>query len=566
MTVTTTTVAKAYAGTGDPGTVFVFAIDFQFWDAEEIDVYIRTTSTGVLSAKKDITTDYSITGGAGAQGTLTMVVAPTNLETLHIIRLSDQDQLVDLTPATDFPVASVEEIADRQALRLQEARDAGETRSMLIPLTDMDTAGDLPDMSLPDKAVRSAGGVGGTSLGFDLDGKPTILTGTLLATSATATVDGKALVESANFAAMRGSNILDVIQNGLANAVDTFDADLRINRQGPGAFGKGFLYATDDRTLYYSDGSAWVEFPIAKFANSAIPAAADAGRLYIDTDNKELLYDDTGDTGNNVPMQSPWIQGSIGGLKLTRGGATKITVAAGEARAILGVTGSRNITFGGMSKDLGAVDTWVQGNNQLGMADTVDLAVNKWFFVFLIAHADGTSDIAIDDNEAGSNIAAGLIATANFDEHFRYIGAFRTDGTASGEIIDFVQDGDHFRWVVPVNSFVDAGDRDYTDPGISIPLSHSPASMRTELFIDTMNLGVANALVVFTETATTSAAPVINTAPGYHLAVVINKLAQHHIQIRTDASRQIRCRSTLDAAFQIQIITRGWWDRRGKDS
>ncbi len=74
MTISTTTQRVAYAGNGS-GTDF--PIPFAWFDDTDIVVREVLTSTGAETLKS-LTTHYTLAGGNGAAGTLTMLTAPAS--------------------------------------------------------------------------------------------------------------------------------------------------------------------------------------------------------------------------------------------------------------------------------------------------------------------------------------------------------------------------------------------------------------------------------------------------------------------------------------------------------
>jgi len=512
-----------------------------------------------------------VTGGNGLAGAVNLAPRSqpvTASETLHILRVSSNDQQVDLTPALDFPTAQVEQMVDRQTLRIQESRDAGETRSMQIPLTDMDTSGVLPDMSLPDKATRSNQGAGNTRLGFDLNGLPVIAAGTL--DDVLATAIGTSIVQAADEDAVRV--LLDLIEDlGGWEFVQIGTEAVRFGITAA-AFGNGVFITTDELKIWYSDSSNWTTVTndtIDQNTYATLTAGGTlSGALQVDTDNLELLRDN----GTILEsLQQPWPRGSIWGLAIEGSSGVNVNVQTGEARSAQGnatIPGpGRNMQTAGMNKLLGAADSWVTGTGNLGMAFVSDgTLINTWFYVFLVANAAGDTEIAIDIQFAGTNIknVAGAIDIAGYAEHIRRIGAIRTDG--AGNIQAFVQDGNHFRWVVPTLSYTDTAGTGY-NAGMDIALSHSPARMVTDSRWSTN--GSNTSPIIFLETTQTSAAASATIAPGTLMSGV-SALEDNAgiINTRLDQIREMHVRTGADDTIDLHIVTHGWWDDRAqyKDS
>src|SRR6185437_4595365 len=81
MTISTTANNQKWTGNG---TTTVFDITFVFFDPSLLQVFLIDTSGNVT--RKTYTTDYSVTGGSDAVGTLTMNVAPPSGYTLLVVR------------------------------------------------------------------------------------------------------------------------------------------------------------------------------------------------------------------------------------------------------------------------------------------------------------------------------------------------------------------------------------------------------------------------------------------------------------------------------------------------
>ena len=551
---TATTIHSSISYDGD-GVQTLFNIDFVFWDAADLKVYVRTKSGGARVLKV-ITTHYTIAGGDGATGTITMLTAPLGpaSEELHIIRESNRQQNIDFTPSTKFPSASAEEGLDRAALRNQESFDAHAIRGLRMPQTDEAPTPGWPDMELPDKAAR---GVTGAYLAFNADGEPVIGTAAVPVASTSAFGDTWILLADRD----AGRVELRTPENR-GGTVATFQAALYSARGVPGVHGTGFFYATDKEQLSYSNGSAWVDCTIGHYTNALLPAAATDGVVLLDTDNDELLRDNGAAL---VPLQSPWPRGSIGGLRITYVAATHVTVTAGEARSIAGTASGRNLTLtSSITKTMAGADSWGAGTNN-GNAPSSGRAINTVYYVFLIGKLDGSTDVALDVSPTGANIvAAGRIVTATYDDHIRYIGAIATNALNGGDIIPFDQFGDHFMPRVPFLNRNDSGTVDYTS-GVSVPLSHVPANVLVDLVWTTSAFGAAGGELIFVATGQNGiGVPHTSNAPG-SMGSVNNGIVQGRALIRVAGSSEFFVRSATDNALQLHLTCHGWWDDRGKN-
>lgn len=156
MTVTTTTKSVAYNG---DGVTTSFPVPFQFFGNDELEVIERNETTGVETVKA-LTTDYTITGGAGATGTVIAVTAPPSGVSWTILRATKQKQETDYTDNDPFPAETHETGLDRVTMIAQDA-EATVARAIRFSKTDADGL----NAELPNAIVRA-----NKFLGFDASG------------------------------------------------------------------------------------------------------------------------------------------------------------------------------------------------------------------------------------------------------------------------------------------------------------------------------------------------------------------------------------------------------------
>lgn len=106
MTIEAAASEVSYAGND---VTVVFAIPFAFDTSADLKV-IRTSSAGVPEV---LTTGFSVTGGSGSTGSLTMATAPATGETLTILDDPAQTQPTDYTDNDAFPAETHEDALDR---------------------------------------------------------------------------------------------------------------------------------------------------------------------------------------------------------------------------------------------------------------------------------------------------------------------------------------------------------------------------------------------------------------------------------------------------------------------
>jgi hypothetical protein len=132
MTLSSETVKVQYSG---DGSTTAFPITFAFWDSDDPRVIHTVTATGVETVWTR-GTQYTITGGEGATGTLNVVTSPTDYTPASDTRLTiksdlDDTQPTDLPLGGAFPSASVEQQLDK-LVRLVQQKEERLNRAILL--------------------------------------------------------------------------------------------------------------------------------------------------------------------------------------------------------------------------------------------------------------------------------------------------------------------------------------------------------------------------------------------------------------------------------------------------
>ena len=188
-----------------------FAVPFEFFDDSDLNVYIDTTL-------QTITTNYTVTGGAGSTGTVTMSV--TGPKTVIFTRDTTIERTTDFTAGVDINRAALNTQLDTLTAISADNKDLGE-RS--IRITDYDPA--ASNLLLPDAATRAD-----KLLSFDTEGDiqvqaaSDLLTGSVLGanyTKASHTGNGTIVAFSTTEAAGSKNNI-QVYIDGVYQNKDTF--------------------------------------------------------------------------------------------------------------------------------------------------------------------------------------------------------------------------------------------------------------------------------------------------------------------------------------------------------
>jgi hypothetical protein len=146
MTLTSETVRVQYSGDG--GTT-AFSITFAFWDDDDPQA-VLTNSLGAETTWVR-GTQYTISGGDGSTGTLTVTTSPTDYtpasgEKLTITSNLDDTQDTDLPAGGAFPVTSVEQQLDKIVRMIQQKAEAI-GRALKLPVSSTVTDIEIPDPS-----------------------------------------------------------------------------------------------------------------------------------------------------------------------------------------------------------------------------------------------------------------------------------------------------------------------------------------------------------------------------------------------------------------------------------
>lgn len=157
MTISTTTNRVSYAG--DDSTT-AFAVPYAFFDNTDLTVTLVNATTGAETVQT-ITTEYTVSGGAGSTGTVTMVTAPATGQNLVITRDVPYTQGSDLINNDTQDAEVVEDALDRLTMLAQQLFD---TQSRMFRLSDANESASIAGMT------DTESGRGGKLLSFSSDG------------------------------------------------------------------------------------------------------------------------------------------------------------------------------------------------------------------------------------------------------------------------------------------------------------------------------------------------------------------------------------------------------------
>lgn len=200
--------------------------------------------------------------------------------------------------------------------------------------------------------------------------------------------------------------------------------------------------------------------------------------------------------------------------------------------------------------------SWAVGTNQGGL-DTGSIA-NTTYHVWLIERSDtGVVDALF------SASATSPTMPANYDKK-RLIGSIIRSGAT---ILQFVQDGDRFSLLAPVNNVA------ATNPGTSAVLRTltTPAGRRLEAILAVAggaNInGQGPGFIYISDPSVTDSAAATNAFSHIiSLAASFQIYGGGQVRCFTNTSSQVRSRLQISGSTtELYISTIGWVDRRGRD-
>jgi hypothetical protein len=140
MTISPTTRKYQYNGNG---VTTIFAYNAIFYNATDLVVTRTQISTGVDTLLVNVT-DYTITGGNGATGSVTAVVAPTNDQRITITSALPNEQQTDFKDNEPFRASEIEDGLDKLTVQVQELNEKV-GRSIQLKATTTSTTPTFPE-------------------------------------------------------------------------------------------------------------------------------------------------------------------------------------------------------------------------------------------------------------------------------------------------------------------------------------------------------------------------------------------------------------------------------------
>ncbi len=240
MTVSTSTSRVSYAG---DGASTAFPTDFEFFDDTDLAVILKDANG--VETTQTLTTDYTVSGGAGSDGTVTMLVAPASGESLIIQRALPYTQGINYIANDSFPAETHERGLDKLVMMVQQVL------TMVGRKVGVSDGFDLTGIDLTLPTTFTAGKyllINGTGDGWALGDGPTADTSALVVVDSAAPSHQAGLIW-----------------------IDTGTADKQIWRQSDGADWILVLTVntdTNDVTYTLADGSVVT----SKLADNAVDA------------------------------------------------------------------------------------------------------------------------------------------------------------------------------------------------------------------------------------------------------------------------------------------------------
>lgn len=268
------------------------------------------------------------------------------------------------------------------------------------------------------------------------------------------------------------------------------------------------------------------------------------------------LLDDTTATAARATL-GVGIRGHLAGLTLTPAGASvSMPITAGEA------ADSTNTQVMQLAAAITkTTSAWAVGTTAGGL-DTGTATSNTWYHWYLIKRLDtGVVDAIMSLSATAPTLPANYTL-------YRRIGSAKTNNLVQWDL--FIQDGDRFHWVVPLNG--DAGGS--SNPGtaaVTRTITVPPGiNVMADLLITVFNGGVGgNVFSLCTDLATQDTPPQISvsdTPTAYNGGGGVGWVNTRKL-VRTNTSRQVRTRvSYSDSSVSYTLGTWGWIDSRGRDA
>ncbi len=258
MTVSSTTNRKTY--TGDNATTSFSTSPVVFFDTSDLTVYVVVTATGVSETLVE-NTDYTVTGGSGAVGTVNLAGgsspygAPLSTQKVVIVRNVPATQQTDFANNDTSDAEVVEDALDRLTMIAQQNNTKLE-RSLRQPDEDPTDIGDLPNAV--DRASKY--------MAFDASGDPVATAGTT--SSYVVSTFAETILDDTSAAAVRST----IGASATTPADDTFRVVGSADATKKLAFEVDGFTTGQTRTVTFPDAN--LTFPAVTAAGDIVQASA----------------------------------------------------------------------------------------------------------------------------------------------------------------------------------------------------------------------------------------------------------------------------------------------------
>lgn len=526
MTVSSELSRKTF--TGDAVTTSFATSPMVFFDAEDLVVYVVTTATGAVVSTLTLDTHYTVSGGDGAVGTVSLAGgsspygAPTAAQTLVIQRDLALTQGADFVQ-NDGSDAEVAEDAHDRIMMIAQQLDTRIERS--FKLADSDVSGVSTTLPTPEAS---------TLIGWN-----------------------SALTALVNYSAGELSDDI-LVSSFMETVLDDADADAMVQTLVDGATAEtspasGDIILLSDVSLTPDDGRKMTLGNVLKVVSDL---TADA--LPVVTTDYLLEYDASAGAAkkllvNDLPLPPKMIQGLT--YSNSAGDTTNdIDVAVGAARDS---TGADNLRLtSAITKRLDAA--WAVGTGNGGILS--GSAADVDYYIWLIKRSDtGVVDVGF---ETTANATPTL--PTNYT-HYRLIGWFKR---VAGTIVLFHTyetegGGIELAWDSPTldinlaNTLTTARRTD----AVKVPLNFSViADLNVKLLDASSNQMAYIYCPDRADLAPSSSATPLET--GWSQSGD-GRSGAFNVKIRTSATGTIAARSDLATVDAYQVATMGFfWARR----
>ena len=265
---------------------------------------------------------------------------------------------------------------------------------------------------------------------------------------------------------------------------------------------------------------------------------------------------------SNIPaaMVSPYPPRYLAGCELSNAADADhdITIAIGSARDQSNA-GNMDLASA-LTKQIDPITGWAEGDNASGFPNALSLAADTWYYVFLIAKPDGTTDGGFDV----SPVAVNLLADAGPSGYtlYRRIGWVRTDATSN--ILAFRQIGDRFYWIDPGANGLDLSNASVVASESTHALTYCPPSVRVQMNVTLAAATFVNAWLYETDRTTGTVGQLGSILPSIGVqAEAPLSVISAQVELFVDASTEFHSRGS-GGTWPMDVQTMGWTDTRGR--